>query len=480
MNRSSIVIGAGLGGLSAAIYARLRGWDVLVIEQSDRCGGKAAGVERDGFQLDPGPSIIILPEIYRAVFRAASRNPDDYLKFIPLDVLSRVYFEGREPLNLPSDYESCLSLLREIAPEDVKRFQRLFERLDRSVPSLESAVFERPILRVSDFARPGLLKFGMQFSPFRSYRSLVDGWFSSPLLRAFFYGFPSYSGLSYNDAAPGAFLIPYYMLRDGVYFPEGGVRAIPAAFERLARELGVEFRMNTRFTQFVGERGVELENGEQLEADHIICNADKLTVTGECSLEPSLSYFTLHYGIQHDLPGLEHHTLLIPEKFEAGFRRLYSNEFPDPPIVYLNATSALDPSAAPKGQTNLFAVVTVPSRGTTVDWSKGRNEYRRKVRGVMAKFGFDWVTGAETFERVQDPDYFEQAHGNYRGSLYGPVPKQRAFGMFPLKNWDPEHPNRAFCGGSVQPGAGLPMVTLSGKFAVDVLANEGSRRSADL
>lgn len=471
MSRSVIVVGAGMGGLSAAIHARLRGWDVLVIEQSDRCGGKAAGIEIEGFHLDPGPSIIILPEIYRDVFRTAGRNPDDYLRFMPLDVLSKVYFDGHEPLNLPSDYPSCLNLLKEIAPDDVAPFRNLIEKLDGSAASLEQAVFERPILKLSDFARPGLMKFGMQFNPFRNYRALVDGWFKSPLLRAFFYGFPSYSGLSYNDPAPGALLIPYYMLRDGVYFPEGGVRAIPRAFERLARELGVEFRMNTRFRKFVGDRSVELETGEVLEADHIICNVDKLTATGETSLESSLSYFTLHYGIGRSLEGLEHHTLLVPGTFHHGFERLYDNQFPDPPIVYLNATQALDPEAAPEGQTNLFAVVTVPSRGPTLDWSGSRDPYRSKVREVMSRFGFDWSPEEQVFERVQDPDYFELAHGNYRGSLYGPIPKQRAFGLFPLTNWDPAYPNRAYCGGAVQPGAGLPMVTLSGKFAVDALAN---------
>jgi len=470
MSRSVIVVGAGMGGLSAAIHARLRGWDVLVIEQSDRCGGKAAGIEIEGFHLDPGPSIIILPDIYRDVFRAAGRNPDDYLRFTSLDVLSRVYFEGHEPLNLPSDYQACLSLLKEIAPDDVAPFRRLIEKLDRSVTSLEQAVFQQPILKLSDFARPGLMKFGMQFNPFRNYRALVDSWFKSPLLRAFFYGFPSYSGLSYNDPAPGALLIPYYMLRDGVYFPEGGVRAIPRAFERLARELGVEFRMATRFKKFVGDRSIEIESGEVLEADHIICNVDKLTATGESSLQPSLSYFTLHYGIDRHIEGLEHHTLLVPKDFDRGFEGLYANEFPDPPIVYLNATQALDHEAAPTGQTNLFAVVTVPSRGPSLDWAGSRDLYRGEVRGIMSKFGFDWSVEQTVFERLQDPDYFEAVHGNYRGSLYGPIPKQRAFGLFPLTNWDPAHPNRAYCGGAVQPGAGLPMVTLSGKFAVEALA----------
>lgn len=470
MPRSAIVVGAGMGGLSAAIHARLRGWDVLIIEQSDRCGGKAAGIEIEGFHLDPGPSIIILPDIYRDVFRRAGRDPDAYLRFSRLDVLSRVYFDGQPPLNLLGNLEACLALLREIAPQDVPAFRRLFEKLDRSVSSLEAAVFERPILRAADLARPGLLKFGLRFQPLRDYRSLIDSWFSSPLLRAFFYGFPSYSGLSYNDPAPGALLIPYYMLRDGVFFPEGGVRAIPRAFERLARELGVEFRMQTSFRRFVDETTIETADGEILEADVVVCNLDKLTAAGESALEPSLSYFTLHYGIKQPIEGLEHHTLLIPKTFAEGFEALYAGRFPDPPIIYLNATQALDPEAAPPGHTNLFAVATVPSRGPDLDWAGSRAAYRGKLRGVMAQFGFDWKPGDEAFERVQDPDYFEATHGNYRGSLYGPIPKQRAFGLFPLKNWDPAHPLRAYCGGAVQPGAGLPMVTLSGKFAVDALA----------
>ncbi|MBX7134310.1 MAG: phytoene desaturase [Fimbriimonadaceae bacterium] len=470
MARNVVIVGAGLGGLSAAIHARLRGWDVLVLEQSDRTGGKAAGIEIDGFHLDPGPSIIIVPEIYRDVFRAAGRNPDDYLQFERLSVLSRIYFEGSETVDLPADYDECLRLLRGLAPDDEAAFRALISKLDGCVPNLERAVFERPILKQSDFMRPGLLSFGMKFNPFRTYKDMVDGWFSSPLLRAFFYGFPSYSGQTYRDNAPGALLIPYYMLQSGVYFPRGGVRAIPAAFERLASELGVEFRFGARFKQFVGEQSVELDGGEILEADGVICNIDKLTATGETQVEPSMSYFTLHWGLRRELSGLEHHTLLIPKDFERGFKKLYANQFPNPPIAYLNATAALDPEAAPPGCTNLFAVVTVPADVPALDWHERRDEYRDLVLSVIRKAGFEWDDAEILFERVQDPPYFAQAHGNYRGSLYGPTQKHRAFGLFPLMNWDSKHPHRAYCGGSVQPGAGLPMVTLSGKFAVDSLA----------
>lgn len=459
-----------MGGLSAAIYARLRGWDVLVIEQHDRPGGKAAGIETEGFWLDPGPSIIILTEIYDQVFRDAGRRPSDYLTFHRLDTLSRVMIEGGATIDLPSNADDCVRLLNDLAPSDVPAFRSMMERLDRVAEGVEDAVFRRPILTVRDFARPGLMRFGLQFNPFLSYRKMIDGWFQSPLLRAFFYGFPSYSGQTYDDAAPGALLIPYYMLRRGVSFPNGGVRQIPQAFYRLACELGVKFRFHTRFDSFVSDREIRLESGERLVADGVICNIDKLTALKQNEPTPSMSYFTLHYGVRGEVGNLDHHNLLVPRRFQDGFDALYSNRFPNPPIVYVNATQKLDSKAAPPGCTNLFAVVTVPAEGPEIDWASKRAEYRAYVKQRLEVHGLHWSDKDVVFERVQDPPYFQAQHGNYRGSLYGPIQRQRAFGLFPLANWDPQHPRRAFCGGSVQPGAGLPMVTLSGKFAVDCLA----------
>ncbi len=465
-----MVVGAGVGGLSAAIHARLRGWDVMVVEQSDQCGGKAAGIEIGGFHLDPGPSIIILPEVYRDVFRRAGREPDDYLRFHRLETLSRVFFEGRDPLDLPADTLGCEEVVRRIAPNDLPAFRTLMAKLEPCVAPLEQAVFASPILRSADLLRPGLLRFGLKFNPFANYKRMIDGWFESPILRAFFYGFPSYSGQTYHDHAPGALLIPYYMLSRGVFFPEGGVRAIPRALERLARELGVEFRFGVKFEEFVGPSAFRTSNGDRVDADAIICNVDKLTATRTKGLKPSLSYFTLHWGLDKTLAGLGHHNLVIPKNFEAGFESLYQDRFPRPPIVYLNATARLDPEAAPEGSANLFAVVTVPADLPELEWSARGPEYREAVVNEIRKAGLWWRDDEVVFERVQDPAYFARAHGNYMGSLYGPEQKQRHLGLFPLTNWDPDHPRRAYVGGSVQPGAGLPMVTLSGRFAVEALA----------
>jgi phytoene dehydrogenase-like protein len=146
-----------------------------------------------------------------------------------------------------------------------------------------------------------------------------------------------------------------------------------------------------------------------------------------------------------------------------------SGSFPEEPIVYVNSTSRLDPDAAPTGSSNIFAVVTSPAKTKGIDWVASESDYRRRVDKVLSRRGFEWNPSEEDFSRTQTPLYFESEHGNYRGSLYGLHESHRLWGMFPAPNTDDTWSNLSYCGGSVQPGAGLPMVTLSGKFAVDVL-----------
>jgi phytoene desaturase len=476
MKKHVVVIGAGQGGLSAAVHLRLKGHHVLVIRDGP-LGGKAAAVQTEGYRLDPGPSIVILPKLYKAVFDAAGRKMEDYLRFQRLDPISRVFFEGIPgPIDLPADPQACLDLVQQIEPQDRQPLASLLDDLDHVAPHIDRSVFSHPYHSAWQLADPHLIATALRFDVRKTYRELVDGMFRSPLLRAFFYGFPSYGGQTYDSKAPGALMIPYFMLRDGVYYPEGGVAAIPAAFARLAQELGVEFRQGK--ATGLRRKGsavthVELASGDAIEADAVVANADRLQVhkwlSRNTDIPPSLSYFTVHWGVRAEFTQLEHHTLLIPNEFEKGFADLYRRRvFPEPPIVYLNATSKLDQSAAPPGRTNLFAVVTSPAQEPHLNWNRDAPKYRQRVVEEMAKF--DIQVDEVDFERIQSPNVFQMRDGNHRGSLYGPDEAHRLFGgIFPLRCRDEEIRNLFYCGGSVQPGAGLPMVTLSGKFAAELV-----------
>ena len=473
MAKQLIVIGAGQGGLSAAIHARLGGADVLVLEQWAAVGGKAAGISEAGYRLDPGPSIIILKRIYDSVFRAAGRNPDEYLRFQRLDPISRVCFRG-QTIDLPADRRACEALVDQIDLQDGRSFRALMRKLDAVSPHIDQSVFDHPYHRSSQLMDPHLIATALRLDVRKTYRELVDGMFRSPLLRAFFYGFPSYGGQSFDQKAPGALMIPYLMIQEGVYYPEGGVAAIPESFRRLAAELGVEFKTSSRVVGVNRKQnritGVNLDGGETIECDSVISNVDRLTAgtwLGRISdATPSLSYFTVHWGLRQKFEHAAHHVLVIPDDFESGFDELYRRqEFPERPIVYLNVTSEIDPKTAPEGCSNVFAVVTSPSLVPTVDWDHIGAKVAC-VRRTLASAGFGFRDADIEFERVQTPHTFAARDGNYRGSLYGPDESGRIFGgLFPLRIIDEEIDNLYYCGGSVQPGAGLPMVTLSGKFA---------------
>ena len=467
-----------MGGLSAAIYGRLAGFDVLVLERSAQAGGKAAGITVGEYQLDPGPSIIILPKIYEAVFTAAGRKMADYLQFQRLETLSRVFFGSQAPLDLPANELDACRILNDISKKDSCNLRSLLQKIEKVEPYLDRTVYDHPFVSPTQLLDLNLLKFGMGFNPTQTYKEQVDRMFESHLMRAFFYGFPSYGGQTYWAKSPGAFLIPYYMLREGVYFPIGGVRAIPAAFERLARELGVEFQFNADVDSVQTDdrviRSVTLKDGSIINADAFISNVDRFTFSGwlgqPVQSEPSFSYFTVHWGVREVLPKLDHHNLFIPDNFQIGFEELYQDgQFPQKPIVYVNSTTALDSKAAPRGSSNVFSVVTSPSKTSRMDWKDKEIEFTGRVSNALAEGGVSWDPNDVDFIRVQTPSYFESAHGNYRGSLYGLEDKHRQWGIFPASNKDQKYLNLAYAGGSVQPGAGLPMVTLSGKFAVGLL-----------
>lgn len=473
--RQIVIIGAGQGGLSAAIHLRLKGHDVLVLEQHV-VGGKAAGITQHGYQLDPGPSIIILKRLYDAVFERAGRRIDDYLRFERLDPISRVFFQG-EVIDLPADFEACAGLISRIAPADAQPFRELYSKLGKVSAAVDRSVFSRTYTEPLHLLDPNLIKTALPFDVRKSYRELVDSTLSSPLLRAFFYGFPSYGGQTYDSKAAGALLIPYLMLSEGVWYPVGGVSAIPNAFAKLARELGVEIREGVEVTGLETTKnsvtGVKTRGG-LIAADVVVSNRDWLTTRemlgSHVDWKPSLSYFTVHWGVRRRLEGLKHHALVIPDNFGSGFEQLYRHRQPPiPPITYLNDTTSTDPSTAPEGCTNLFAVVTVPGCEEGLDWDSAGARLKQAVRSQLESIGTGFTDAEIDFERVQDPRYFQSRHGNFKGSLYGPDEAHRLFGLFPHALQDPDWKGLYYCGGSVQPGAGLPMVTLSGQFVANLI-----------
>lgn len=474
MGKRLVVVGGGLGGLSAAIHGRRLGFDVTLLEQRDVIGGKAAGFESTGFRFDPGPSIVILPRIYRELFASVGRNMEDYLEFDRLDPITRVIWKGRN-WDLPSSANACVEVAESIEPAARPFLTDMLKRFDRIVRDIDRTVFAGPIESIKDFLNPSFMRMGPSMMAPQGYRTAIDARLEHPVLRAFFYGFPSYSGLDYRTRSLSPLLIPFFMMREGVFHPRGGVAAIPSAFRRLAEELGVTISTNLRVEKIHRERN-RIVAINDVPADAVISNIDPLTfgtILGRThAVEPSFSYYTIQWGLSRRLGGLSHHTLLLPDDPQTGFADLYERgEFPQAPITYLNVVSETDPTVAPPGSTNLFAVVSSPAQTDKCDWNTIAKTAYARTRASLAHHGFTICDEEITVESIQTPLTFQARDGSYQGSLYGPEESKRTLGgMFPLTNRDAEIRNLFYAGGAVQPGAGMPMVTLSGRFAAMLAA----------
>jgi phytoene desaturase len=453
LSRRAVVVGAGQGGLSAALELSARGWEVTVVEQRRTVGGKAARQYLGGIPYDPGPSILILPQVYQEALAAAGADADA-LKFRRADPVTRVCPEGSDPVDLPADIEGCLDVVGRHCSPDREGLLRLLASVDALAPVVERAFFGTRL-----GARLGLPpRFAL--SPWEPYRSQVDRLIRTPWLRALFYGFPAYSGADYRAPGIGAFFIPYYMWRDGVWEADGGVAAIPEAFYAACLGRGVEVRTGCKAlgTAREGARVVAVQTSDgDVRCDALVVNADRpgsapLLGRTPPTYEPSMSYFTLWLGVEGRPDGAPAHTVFVPRRFEAEFRRMAQEGAPpDDPIVYWNI---------PNEGGGWFAVVTVPC-APGADWDKESARLRGRVLDSLRHCGY----GAPDYvhEATQAPPLFAARDGNWHGSLYGLVRKG-----LPQGQRDPELRNVVYCGGSVRPGAGLPMVTLSGRRAARI------------
>jgi len=466
-----------MGGLSAAIHARLKGYEVTVIEKAPGAGGKARPSWESGYRFDLGPSIIILTDIYRAVFELAGRRMEDYLEFVRLDPITRVYFEGTDPFDIPADRQSCLQVLGSRFPEDRGAVEQLLNQLDGVMPRVRASVFAHPYDRPWKLLDLNLLRIGSSLGARTPYKKFIDDLFKSQELRAFFYGFPSYGGQTYDVPSPGSLLIPYLMIQEGVFYPVGGVGSIVDAFFRLASDLEVEFRFDEEVTDLVRHNRevskVVTTKGEYACAS-VISNIDRSTLGSMLgrkeSRAPSLSYLTMSLALSKPADGFSHHNLFLPSDYEPVYESIYlKREFPENPIVYANSVTEMDPTAAPSDTGNLFLVATSPAEEPGMDWKTFKTEAEARVLATLRRCGIELTPQSICSQVTQTPSTFRVRDGNYRGSLYGLDQRHRLFGMMPAPNWDQEYRNLIYCGGTVQPGAGLPMVTLSGKFAADLL-----------
>jgi phytoene desaturase len=486
-----VIIGAGIGGLSAAIQLAVAGKQVLVLEQNQAVGGKMGELRVGGYRWDTGPSVITMRHVLDDLFAVAGRNIGEYLNLRPVEPLTRYFYPDGTFLDVSRDLSHTLSQIQEIDARDEEGYLKFLAYAARLYRITNPVfIYDQPpglgsLLKVSPLD-------AVRIDGLRTMSQAIDGFVRSPHLRQLLSRFATYVGASPYQAPATLNVIAHVELNQGVWYPEGGMYQIARALGRLAEELGVETRLACQVqTIEVGEgqvRGVTLNDGTYLPAPAIIANVDVATVYEKLlpdtavshrrverlrTTKPSCSGFILLLGVQGTHPGLAHHNIFFSSDYPREFEEIFREGVPpQDPTIYVAITSKATPDDAPPDCENWFVLVNAPALGSGWDWKSQAFAYRQLVLDQLAARGFEVRERIEV-EKIVTPVDLEHITGARRGALYGASSNSRWAAFRRPHNRAPDVNGLYFAGGTTHPGGGVPMVTLSGKVASQLLLQDG-------
>lgn len=486
-----VVVGAGLGGLSAAIHLAAAGREVVILERNPYVGGKMAEWRQGGYRWDLGPSLITMPFVFEELFAVAGRQRSDYLTFHPVEPATRCFFPDGTVLDLNRDLPRLVAQLATLGAGEVEgylKFLAYAARLYRITAPL--FLFEEPPHWGS--LRKASLSDLLGFDGWRTMAQAIRSYVRSPYLRQILEMFATYVGASPYRAPAAYNVIAHVELNQGVWYPQGGVYRIAEALSRLATELGVDLRLGQAVEAIEVQGGavsaVRLENGERLPASAVVANLDPLTVYERLlpllpavvrrlaswrKAEPSLSALVVLLGVRGEHPTLTHHNEFFSSDYPKEFHEIFSLGIPpSEPTIYLSVTSKATPGDAPPGCENWFLQINVPALSPRWDWSQQGEAYIERLLERLAHFGYDVRNQLEVC-RVLTPQDWESLTGARRGALYGFAANHRLAAFRRPHNRSAEVRGLYFAGGTVHPGGGVPLVILSGKIASRLLLHDG-------
>lgn len=487
--KRAVVIGAGVGGLATAIRLRSAGLEVHILEKNAQPGGRCGLLELDGFRFDIGPTIVLLKPVFEELFASAGRKLSDYLDFVACDPNYRIHFADGESVRFSANLREMQRELERLEPGSFGGYLRYLEHGRRAMQASLSRFVTKNFDSVTQFATPGNLAEVLRTGAHRNLWGLTGRHFRDERLRIALSFQTMYLGISPHQA-PGIYsLLPYTELAEGIWFPKGGVYAIPLALEKLARELGVTFEYGANVQRIVTEgrraTGVRLADGSVREADAVIANADLPYVYRELlpeapfprasKLRYTSSAFMFYLGLDRQVPALEHHNVFLASDFAKNFDDIFGKrEVPQEPSFYVNVANRTDPALAPAGRDGLYVLVPVPHQREGLDWKAAAPRLRDAIFDRLRDAGVGELRPHVAVERTFTPDDWQQSFNLEKGAAFGLSHDFFQVGAFRPRNQDATFPNVYFVGASTQPGTGLPMVLMGAQLCAERVLGSGA------
>jgi phytoene desaturase len=490
--KSVIVIGAGIGGISAAIHLARHGLHVMVLEKNSRAGGRCDRLSREGHQFDTGPTLFVMPLLYEAEFRALGTSLHERLDLQRVDPTYALVYDDGSQLALTSDLKTMQEQLETIQMGSFQGFLRYLQEGERHYQLVLDKLVNRNFRKASDFFNFQTLVPSLRLKPLTKHYRNMSAYFSEPRLKSAFTFQDIYTGLSPFEAPATFSMMPYTELAHGVWYPKGGMYSIVETLVELARQAGVEFLFNLAVERIVikADRvcGVLLADGVRLEADVVLANADLPYVYQHLLPQDgmvkalarkrfSCSAISFFWGVDKTVEALGPHTLFLADDYRENFECVDRDlGLPANPNLYVHAPARLDPSMAPPGQDTLTAIVPVGhlSEDGEQDWGELRDKAREQVFRRLRTIGVTDLEAHLKFEETYTPLSWAKRYNLVKGATHGLSHRLTQMAYFRPANRHRRYPNLYFVGASTHPGTGIPTAMVSGRLVAGRIVEEQS------
>ena len=475
-----VVVGAGLSGLSAALQLAGRGRSVTVVERYPFPGGRMGQADIRGYRIDTGPTVLTMPDIIEDAFAAVGASMDDHLELALVDPAYRATFADGSSLDVHTDAAAMTAAIEQFAgPQQAAGYRRLRDWLTElyklEMNGFISSNFDSPLSLLT----PQLARLAA-IGGFRGWERMVSKFITDERLQRVFTFQALYAGVPPQQALAAYAVIAYMDTVAGVYFPRGGMRAVPEALAAAAADAGVEFRYSSSVSALErsGSRvtAVRTDSGERIACDAVVLTTE-LPLTYELlgrtprrpiKVRPAPSAVVVHVGCPAVGSTLVHHNISFGQKWAGTFDEIIREGtlMSDPSLLVTRPTAG-DPSLAPAGRDLLYILAPSPNLAVgVVDWASEGEAYAQQVVAKAAERLLPGLADdAEVLDIVTPADWARQ--GMAAGSPFALAHTFSQTGPFRPANTVRGIDNAVLAGGSTVPGVGVPTALLSGKLAAE-------------
>ncbi len=491
-----IFIGAGPGGLSAAMLLAHKGYQVDIYEKKDRVGGRNSSINLGEFCFDMGPTFFLMKDVLEDIFNGTGRKLSDYISLKRLEPMYRLVFQDGEFFPYSSlEKENMEAEFERAFPGEYKNYLRYLKREDKKYEKLIPCL-KVPYSNIWCFFKKRFLNAFPYLDAHTSIYKVLGKYYNNENLKLAFTFQSKYIGMSPWEA-PGTFsIIPYIEHGHGIFHVEGGLNQLSSSMAQAVEEMGGKIHLNRSVSEIIVEnktaKGVILENGEKQYADAVVVNADFGTAMTELIPERyrkkysdekvknkkySCSTFMLYLGVDKIYSEFPHHNIIFADDYRKNVdditkEKILSDDF----SFYIQNASVTDSTLAPVDMSTIYVLVPVPNNKSSVDWDVEKDKFRDKVIKCLEKKGdFRDLSKHIVEEKIITPKDWSEDMGVYLGATFNLGHQVSQMLFFRPHNKFEELKNCYLVGGGTHPGSGLPTIYESGKISADLIHKKFER-----